>query len=118
MGNVDHGHSLRSKTVHKQKQPLYLRTRKRRRGFVENNNPCIRIECLGDLDELAFSRTEICHHGVGRKLETHRAQTFFRLLSHGPPIDNPETRNLVCRETRYEQVLSDRKVGKQIKFLM
>ena len=57
-----------------------------RRWFVQDKNPCLRNQCLGDLGCLLMGNTESLHRNVNWEVHTQAPQDLGRVPSQCIPV--------------------------------
>ncbi len=95
-------------------QTFALMRRQRRRGLVENDDPAVQRQRLGDLDHLALTDREVAHLRIERQsraLAQLRDQVT-RLRAHSPPAQRAGH-----AEARQHDVFQHREIGRERRLL-
>ena len=114
MGDVDDRHSLRLQAADYVKQRGGLALGQGRGGLVHDDHARIQGQRLGDFDHLLARHTEILHLSAGVEIDAQSIEQRARLTVQPPPVDQSEP----SRCTAQKDVFSNRKVGRQIQFLV
>ncbi len=114
VADVDETHALAFQAEDLLEQVIRLAAPEGRGRLVEDEEPRLERESLGDLDLLLGRDPQVAHERRRRDVEAESAQMFGRSALHGGSVDPAVSR----RKTTDEDVFRDRKIGQEPHLLM